>query len=125
METQFNTICEDGSPDEIGELLVTMWRLCGEGNFSMVSDILGREFVRHDTISRSHGLEGGDAMDSDDEEMGVDSDSRRGCATAEGDFEMIEEGAEDAEAESATPFVDPDGWQTVPVRGKRGTGKKR
>ena len=51
METHFNTMCDDGSPDEIGELLALMWRQCCVGNFELVSTTLGREFVRHETVS--------------------------------------------------------------------------
>ena len=51
METEFNTILEDGSPDELGELLVTMWRQCGEGDFTLVTNALAREYVRHEGMA--------------------------------------------------------------------------
>jgi hypothetical protein len=52
LETHFNVMCDDGSPDEIGELLCTMWRECCAGEFSRVHNILGKEFMRHETVSR-------------------------------------------------------------------------
>ena len=56
MDTQFSTVCEDGSCDELGELLVDMWRQCGDGDFNLVTNALAREFVRHETLSRSQGI---------------------------------------------------------------------
>lgn len=32
-------VCEDGSPDEIGEIVVTMYRQCAEGDFSLVNKV--------------------------------------------------------------------------------------
>ena len=48
MENDFNTICEDESPDELGDLLCTMWRQCGEGDFNLVTNALAREYTRHE-----------------------------------------------------------------------------
>jgi hypothetical protein len=48
METDFNAILEDGSPDELGELLVTMWRQCGEGDFTIATNALAKEYMRHE-----------------------------------------------------------------------------
>ena len=56
MDTQFSTVCEDGSCDELGELLVDMWRRCGEGDFTLVTNALAREYVRHETLARSQGI---------------------------------------------------------------------
>lgn len=67
LETHFNTICEDGSPDELGELFVQMWRDCCNGDFTLVTNILAKEFVRHEMISKSQGLDSGDVVDDDDE----------------------------------------------------------
>lgn len=118
MESEFNTVCEDGSYDELGELFCKMWRECCDGDFSMVSDILAREFVRHEMVTKSQGLSGGDADDDSDNEGG------------DGE-EMIREAMEDVEEESnvmaqeeeaeAPPLVDPDGWEVV----DRGNKKKK
>jgi hypothetical protein len=48
MESDFNTLCEDESPDELGELLVTMWKQCGDGDFTLATNALAREFTRHE-----------------------------------------------------------------------------
>ena len=122
METQFSTILEDNSPDELGDLLVTMWRQCGEGDFTLVTNALAREYVRHEVVRRSQGLEGGDAIDSDDEggDDGADTSAQL-VAIAEGAMEMEDD---DEEEEEAAPKVDPDGWETV-ARGKKTKGKRR
>ncbi len=48
LETNFSTICEDGSPGEIGELFCLMWRQCVEKDFTLVTNALAREFVRNE-----------------------------------------------------------------------------
>ena len=125
METQFNTILEDGSPDELGDLLVTMWRECGEGNFTLANNALAREYVRHEVVSRSQGVEGGDAIDSDDdEEEDETATAKLAAVVEEGAMEME---AEMEEEEAAPPRVDADGWETV-ARGtktKKNSGKKK
>ena len=68
LDTQFKTICEDGSPDEIGEILCTMWRQCLAGDFGLVKDTIARESTRKEMVSKSEGLVNGDAMDDDDED---------------------------------------------------------
>lgn len=123
METQFNTILEDGSPDELGELLVTMWRQCGEGDFTIVTNALAREFVRHEVVGRSQGVEGGDAIDSDDDdECGDDTEgiiaAELAAVTEEGAMDM-----DDDDEEEEVSRVDPDGWETV-ARGKKAVSKK-
>jgi len=121
METNFSTICEDGSPDELGDLLVTMYRQCGEGDFTLAVNALAREYVRHEMVSRSQGLEGGDAMDEDDEEEGAGAAAMETVQEGE-----MEEEEEEEEEEEAPPRVDADGWETVTkTRTKKGGGKKR
>ena len=121
METQFSTILEDNSPDELGDLLVTMWRQCCGGDFTLVTNALAREFVRHEVVRRSQGLEGGDAIDSDDDDGGGDDGVKVAqlAAVAEGGMEMEEE-----EEDEVAPKVDPDGWETV-ARGKKIKGSRR
>ena len=125
LDTNFSTICEDGSPDELGDLFWAMWRECIVGNTNLVTNALSREFVRHEMVSKSEGLEGGDADDgSDDGEdnAGAEEDLReavrQGLARVdEDDMEM--EAAEEAPAPAPVPVKDPDGWETV-ARGKKG-----
>lgn len=50
MDSHFHTVCDDGSPEEIGELLCTMWRQCCTGEFGLVHSVLGKEFVRHEVV---------------------------------------------------------------------------
>lgn len=68
LDTQFKTICEDGSPDDIGDILCTMWRQCLVGDFSIVISTLAREATRSEMVSKSEGLVNGDAMDDDDDD---------------------------------------------------------
>ena len=70
METDFNTICEDDSPMELGDLLCTLWHECGEGNFTIATNALAREYERHErqVLARSQGIDNGDEVDSDDDE---------------------------------------------------------
>ncbi len=110
LEQEFNTICEDGSPEELGEMFCVMWRKCCNGDFTMVTDVLAREYVRHEMVSKSQGLAGGDA-DSDDE-GGLDDNGEALVAEA---METIQEddSAMQEEEQEAPPLVDPDGWETV------------
>jgi hypothetical protein len=98
-DANFSMVCEDGSPDEIGELLVMMWNQCSQGDFTLVQNAMGREATRQNVVSASQGLEGGDVIDEDEMEgTGGDAPS-----------EVIEEEPEDPPA----PIVDEDGFQTV------------
>lgn len=109
VDSEFNMVCEDGSPDEIGEILVTMYNQCGEGNFSLVQSTVAREASMQNMISRSSGLEdGGDAVDDTDQ-----GNSSQDMNT------IVEE-----EAASREPQIDEDGFETV-VRGKRTRSNKR
>jgi pre-rRNA-processing protein TSR2 len=115
LETNFETICEDDSPDELGELLVQMYRECGLGNFTLVTNTLSREFQRHSVVSRSQGIEqGGDAIDSDED----------GEMTNEGNNSNMGVIVEEEEEEEVPPRVDADGWENV-VSGKKKKGGKK
>ncbi len=122
LETHFSTICEDDSPDELGEIFCDMWRQCctSGSESALVTNALAREYMRHEheVLRRSEGLVAGDVDDgSDDGEM-----------DAENAMESIQEGMEgaeqDEEEEESVPMVDPDGWETV-ARGKKVSGKKK
>ena len=126
METDFNTVCEDESTDEIGELLVNLWRQCGEGDFTIVNKIISTESKRLEVIGQSRGLERGDEMDSDDENEGLSMP--RLDAIVEGTSGIDETDMETEELESAEPEpprIDPDGWETVTRNNKKGKGGKR
>lgn len=115
LESNFNTICEDGSPDQVGEIFCTMWRQCIEGNYQMVTDILAKEFVRHEMVTRSQGLVGGDVDDESDD--GVDN-SELLEAVEEAVKEETEEQEQTMQTEEDTapelvPMKDPDGWEVV------------
>lgn len=117
LETNFETICEDDSPDELGDLLVQMYRECGLGDFTLVTNSLSREFQRHSVVSRSQGIEqGGDALDSDSDEDGD--------MTNEGNNSNMGVIQEEEEEEERPPRVDADGWESVIVGKKKKGGKK-
>lgn len=122
MEAHFNTMLEDGSPDEIGELLCEMWRKCAAGDFEMVNTIKGKERMRPSVTGQCQGLEGGDAIDSDDENDGLALGDVMQTLKEEGEGEGDMEAEED-EAE-APPLVDEDGFQTVVSGKKKKKGKK-
>lgn len=104
LECEFNTILEDGSPDELGEIIVQMWRECCEGNFTTVTNILAKEFVRHEMITQSQGLSGGDVVDDEDIEL-------QSAAQQEQQIELGQ--TDEVEAEAPLPLVDADGWEVV------------
>lgn len=97
-----------------------MWRQCVAGDFTLVTNSLAREYVRHEMVSRSQGLSNtGDAMDSDEErEEGAAGGAADLAAIAE-DGDEADGTAMDAVEEVEEPRVDPDGWETV----KRGKAK--
>ena len=67
LEINFNTICEDGSPDELGDLFVLMWRRCLENDYSVVNKTIETENKRINIISNSKGIENGDEIDEDED----------------------------------------------------------
>eukprot|EP00428_Durinskia_dybowskii_P066801 CAMPEP_0170384742 /NCGR_PEP_ID=MMETSP0117_2-20130122/16156_1 /TAXON_ID=400756 /ORGANISM="Durinskia baltica, Strain CSIRO CS-38" /LENGTH=216 /DNA_ID=CAMNT_0010640503 /DNA_START=71 /DNA_END=721 /DNA_ORIENTATION=+ len=124
LDTNFSTICEDGSPDELGDLFCTMWRECIVGNTNLVTSALSREYVRHEMVSKSEGLDNGDADDGSDDGMDNDAQEelneavRKGLqAVEEGEMETEDATGGDAEPEPE-PAKDPEGWETV-ARGKK------
>jgi hypothetical protein len=101
-------VCEDGSPDEIGEIIVTMYRQCAEGDFSLVNTTIEREKTRQNVLARSSGLEaGGDVLEETDEAPSTELNT------------IVEE-----EVKAFVPEVDEDGFETV-ARGKRTRSNKR
>ena len=143
LDVNFSTICEDGSPEEIGELFCNMWRQCTVGNYEIVTNVLSKEFVRSEMVTKSEGLVGGDAEDDEDSEDGDREESENNLkeALAAGlaeagmsGLESIAEGdtMETEETEAAVipatvevppiPIKDPDGWETV-AKGKKSKKK--
>jgi hypothetical protein len=117
LETDFNTECEDGSTDELGDLFCSMWGQVGEGDFTLVTNALATEFARHETISKCRGIEGGDECDSDDEE-----EDKVAVGTNE---ELLAAAAAAAEQRALGPVVDEDGFELVTSGGGRRGRKPR
>ncbi|KAJ1424836.1 Pre-rRNA-processing protein TSR2-domain-containing protein [Ochromonadaceae sp. CCMP2298] len=131
LETNFSTICEDGSPLELGDVFCDMWRQCIAGDFTLVTNALSRECLWHKTITQLEGLNNRDAGNGSDDGMedaeaqiqaGV---SERLAAEALGTIPEGEEGgAMEASVFTAVetvafvPEVDVDGFETV-ARGKK------
>ena len=111
VESHFNMICEDGSPEEIGEIIVAMYRQCAEGDYSLVSATIERERTRQNVVANSSGLEaGGDVIEETE-------DDRK--ASDNVDTIVAEE-----VQQVITSEIDEDGFQTV-SRGKRTRSNKR
>lgn len=129
LEDQLKTICEDGSPDEIGQVLCSMWSECIVGNYNMVNTMIARERARRNAnvIQYSQVLAGGDDEDgeSDDEEDGARDPNaliqEAMDAMNAGELMTINEGEME---EDAPPLVDEDGFQTVSRKGRKGKGRK-
>ena len=141
LEQQFNTVLEDGSPDELGEMLCTMWRQCGEGNFTMTTTALAQESARREAIARSQGVDNtGDVMDSDDDEedgfYGAGDEvaafvaaavagggGGEAAATSSSMFQQLGGGGDGdggmMEEEDRLPRVDAEGWETKISKGGR------
>ena len=131
LETYFNTVCEDGSPDEIGELLCILWAECIAKNYGRVNMLIERlaQRRRDEVLQQSQGLAKGDEADSDDDDD-MDSDPHRSEALIQ--EALAESGALQAIAEDdnevkedSPPLVDADGFQTVVgnKKGKKGSNK--
>jgi hypothetical protein len=115
MEDNFNATCEDGSTDEIGDLLVSMWRQCIVGDITLVSSVVSRESARVGVVSQSTGIDSEDV----DEEMEGQLEEQGSSFAVDGEM-MLETIAEE---EPSAPMVDEEGFMTV-FRGKK-AGKKK
>lgn len=142
METFFNTVCEDESPDELGQLLVGMWNRCCEGDFAQVLEIKRKEALRGGAgvLRQSQGLANGDAMDSDDDS---DDEAGGGTCMSAADFQRavaselgrIEEGGDEEDGgrkeagggeAAVASMVDEDGFMLVQTgkAAKKKAGRK-
>lgn len=128
VDQEFSMVCEDGSPDEIGEILVHMWRECSEGNFNLVQTIIGKERDRQlqNPLNRSQGLEGGDVIDENDDDEDNNGNSNNNNNSI--DMSEIEEQQQQEQEEQQYvrqgPIIDEDGFETV-VRGKKTRKNKK
>ena len=114
LETNFSTICEDESPDELGQLIVTLYKQSGEGNFDLVNEIIAREARRKGVVAQSVGVDQGDAVMESDEEEGSD-------AGADGD---AEEQFKEAVREEIPKLIDEEGFELVSKKGKKAAGRR-
>mmetsp|Transcript_20536 Transcript_20536/g.28303 ORF Transcript_20536/g.28303 Transcript_20536/m.28303 type:complete len:228 (+) Transcript_20536:49-732(+) len=137
LDVNFYTVCEDGSTEEVGDILCTMFRQCCEGDFTLVHNSLAREYVRHEheVLQQSQGLcEDGDVDDNED----IDPNNIESLNSVIADrIQSIEEEVEEEikiepiEVENTTTTdvaigmqnVE-DGWETV-QRGKNANSKKK
>lgn len=124
VDQEFSMVCEDGSPEEIGEILIQMWRECSEGNFNLVQNIIGRERDRQmrNPLTQSQGLEGGDIIDENEEDNNHDNDNYNNINNNSIDMFEITEPQE--EYVRPGPIIDEDGFETV-VRGKKSRKNKK
>lgn len=130
MESNFNTVCDDGSAEELGAVFVEMWRKCRDGDFEMVQGILEKERKRVSVTGQCQGLEGGDAIDEDSEDesdgLALNKMVRERALealTEEESGEKMEYGDEgDVDGKEAPPLMDADGFTTV-VAGKKKKNK--
>jgi hypothetical protein len=74
LDEHFHTTCEDGSTEEIGDILVTLYRQCGLGDFTLSQNLRARAAARTPQVGSSKGIETGDAIDSDEDEEGITID---------------------------------------------------
>ena len=132
METYFNTLLEDGSSEEIGELFCNMWRKCSTGDFSVVDEVRRKEAQRPQVAQMSKGLDAsGDILEGDDDDSECVSNTVFRQAVAHQMERIREEDAEDdvakesAEEVGATEMsvVDADGFMLVQT-GKSKKSKK-
>ena len=106
LEVNFNVICEDGSIEEIAELVIEMWKKCGDGDFTIAINTLGREANRFEVINKSQGIDQGDAIDDDDD----DDDDVGGM---ELDTNMDVDDNTNIKKEKPQKVIDEEGFETV------------
>jgi len=135
LEVNFFTVCEDGSTEEVGDILCTMWRQCCEGDFTLVHNSLAREYVRHEheVLQQSQGLcEDGDIDIGDDQ--GADNNNLETVNSVFSDrMQCINEFEEENKIEPIETTItdvtngvqnEEEGWETV-QRGKSSNSKKK
>ena len=120
LEVNFNVICEDGSIEEISELIILMWKQCGEGDFTIAVNTLGREANRFEVISRSQGIDKGDAIDEDNDSDIEDNGINNIHITTDNSMDIDESTQIKKEKpQKVKPTIDEDGFETVFRKGRR------
>jgi pre-rRNA-processing protein TSR2 len=143
METNFNTICEDESTDELGQIICDMFYQCTTGDLTIVTRTLNQEKARSsgNFMARSQGIERGDEIgdDEDDDMDDITSNNteanamfQAALATANDSLFSFattsnsgipaprpaaaaaeEDAMETSESKEKVSNVDADGWETV------------
>lgn len=116
MDESFHCRCDDGSIEEVAQLLVRMYTECGEGNFQRVQEAIAQLNDR-----RGKGLSaarqstaGGEALEVDDEGVDEAGQAPPSVSAAAGEAEA------EAEGMDVLGGADEDGWETVPARRRGG-----
>ena len=139
MEVDFNTVLEDGSQKELGELFCELWRQCGAGDFTKADEIFvrheaekvkeatsnqgGSEF-RRDAIKSSVGFDAnnGDAIDSDED---ADADPQPPRLLSEGEARGARSVMEIEQKNPPKQVPEPDEDGFLPVTNKKSHRGKR
>mmetsp|Transcript_32085 Transcript_32085/g.102087 ORF Transcript_32085/g.102087 Transcript_32085/m.102087 type:complete len:194 (-) Transcript_32085:84-665(-) len=113
MDEDFQTRCDDGSIEEVARCLVQMYNECGAGNFTLVQTTMSRlqERQQRGQSAAASSANGGEAPEED----GDDADS-----AGDEDAGMDEDGDAMDEDGGAAAAEEDDGWNTVPVKGRKG-----
>jgi len=148
METNFNTICEDESTDDLGQIMCDMFNQCCVGDLTNVQRTLNQEQARNmaNFVGRSVGIERGDEIgDDDDEDMSNIAEnnievntvfaaalanannslfshattSNNGIPTPKHNITSSTNDMETSEPQEKVSTVDADGWETVVKKNKR------
>ena len=117
MEIEFQTICEDESPQEIGRLFVDMWRQCCIGDFTLATNALAREYARHAVLEQSKGI------NADDDEMDESEDTVPDLIAENGHSDICNNGMDQQMNTGMSRMIDEEGFETV-VRGRKSKGRK-
>lgn len=124
LESQFNVVCEDESTEEIGDILCRMFNQCYCGDFTLVTETLRKEHLRHEVVKKSQGLSAtGDNMESDDEDdadqLNENQSEVMSASNAALNGTIFNMGNMDTDVEpkptfvKPPPIIDEDGFETV------------
>lgn len=91
MESNFCTICEDDSTDDLGQIICDLFNQCCVGDLTIVHRMLNQEAERNkgNFLGRSVGLERGDEIDDDEDDDQDDAiDSATGISAMNSVFSL-------------------------------------
>lgn len=109
LDTEFHTVCEDGSIEELSELFIQMKRECDEGIFNLATVTQSRKRSRQDVLTQSKGIDTeGDAVDECDRDDEVKDLNEEVIATAN-----------EISSVPIAPIVDEDGFEQVSSRRRK------